>query len=52
MIGSFDYQYARSKENVGYALKSVMPIELKSLVVVVVRAVLCLCFRTDVRSEC
>lgn len=24
MIGSFDYQYARLNENVGYALKSVM----------------------------
>ena len=52
MLDSFDAQKARLNENVGYALKSVMPIELKSLVVAVVSAVLCLCCRIDVRSEC
>lgn len=30
MIDSFDAQKARLNENVGYALKPVMPIELKS----------------------
>lgn len=52
MIDSLDAQQARLNEHDGYAIKACYADRAQKLVVAVVSAVLCLCCRTDVRSEC